>query len=881
MTSLGPSALMRTGGFPVRLWLAAGSPDLFHLLGSLDSLHEEYRQLGRALAARIGTELVPRSTLSVPDRRLALDLRRRFHNGAPVTASACRHLAGLTTARTNPAGITRELERAAHLSAEISSLEQQAIDAIAREQRRILLAPWVLLHASPSGQQALSDGSLAVAEDVRRRLADGDSWSSKRMRRRSDQLWQVITRGATTATPRSWFGHVTLVAVDDHGSDAPLRLSVTGEFASEWIENVHTERRELVEHTHDRVDGDTYVAFTPLHRSEGEHVTVWAIDPRSPDQVTPLQVRHTPLLTALHASLRQGARPLHQLEADVLPARCTAHQRQVLRSFVAHLAELGVLQLSHPPRRRHTGWQELRPASPHTAATDADLPPSVVTGNHDGAGFLDVYRRAAGAIPLTDCVDLQRSINQARRLYALIEADGAATDDPLLGLVEASPRPVLDVFAEWLGAMKSSDETDTRTDWNVSWPRAHTPGSGYRRLLDRLATCPDRAAPFDIPSDLFDALGAPQQALAWPLDCLVRPLASRVGAVLESVAPAGVLDARFVGALQRLHHRMPHVAAYRTFLEGIERYTKTPLVEILVPPLSDIAANAVRRPLYTRMWTGDPDLHMYCEPTEPAPEFVPLKSLTVRHNGNGIVVEADGRPIRPVYHATRMPPPPWDTLVRLLLHGSPQRTCWDPRIKHTLGALPERTFAPRITVGGTLVLAAAQWRVRPEQLWDPAASDLEKARMLRRLRDTLDLPRWVLLARKPGEDSQPCDLGSLRAVRLLEHNAAETDTAVGMVLEEMVPAPDEFPVTDPADISDDRVAAEMMLRLPCDESPQAMAARLAADRPDAPRERCRPPCRHDGGADADAHCDSRRGGETDGDSPGQPRAYGGSRDRVR
>jgi hypothetical protein len=44
----------------------------------------------------------------------------------------------------------------------------------------------------------------------------------------------------------------------------------------------------------------------------------------------------------------------------------------------------------------------------------------------------------------------------------------------------------------------------------------------------------------------------------------------------------------------------------------------------------------------------------------------------------------------------------------------------------------------------------------------------------------------------------------------------------------MLPAPDELALADAAHRPDDRFAAELLLRLPCDESPVAMATRLAA-----------------------------------------------------
>jgi hypothetical protein len=44
---------------------------------------------------------------------------------------------------------------------------------------------------------------------------------------------------------------------------------------------------------------------------------------------------------------------------------------------------------------------------------------------------------------------------------------------------------------------------------------------------------------------------------------------------------------------------------------------------------------------------------------------------------------------------------------------------------------------------------------------------------------------------------------------------------------EMLPAPDQFPVIDRAHNSGDRLAAQLQLRFPCDESVTAMATRIA------------------------------------------------------
>jgi hypothetical protein len=43
----------------------------------------------------------------------------------------------------------------------------------------------------------------------------------------------------------------------------------------------------------------------------------------------------------------------------------------------------------------------------------------------------------------------------------------------------------------------------------------------------------------------------------------------------------------------------------------------------------------------------------------------------------------------------------------------------------------------------------------------------------------------------------------------------------------MLPTPAQLPVADHAHCPDDRLVSELMLRLPCDDSPTAMAVRLA------------------------------------------------------
>lgn len=824
MTSLGPSVLLRSAGLPVRLWLAASAPELFRLLRSLDEQGEKYCEFGRKLAERIGAELVPESSLSKRDRRLALALRRRLYNGRAVTTTDCKHIAALAARIKRSRGLAAELELAAAHSTQLSRLEDYAVKVVTAEEDRLLRTPWELLRASPIGEHAFGDGSLAVVDDIQQRLARGESWRSRRLCQASDYLWRMIARGAVKTTPRAWFGHVALVLVDEQGPDRGLSCGVAPEFASEWTENVHAQRRDLLNHRGGPIAPDIHLAFTPLHQLDSEEFRIWAIDPSSPTRVSELSMRRTSLLSALHTALRAGAKPLCELEAILLPAEPREEEREVFRSFLSHLVQLGVLQMSRPPLQYRTGWQTLGStlASPVVDATSRPI-------RSEGAalsGFLDIYRRAEGTLSADRCRRWQRSIEQVFRVMALINADAPQPKDPLLERVGRRCCPALEIIAERLRS--NSPEAESGRKPATAWPLPRTPGSGYDRLLEWIALGVEANAPLDITPDLLDSLGAPDRKLAWPLDCLVRPLASGGEAVLSQIAPAGVLDARFVSTLEHLHCQVPHATAYQSFLEQVEKETGIGLVELLVPPLSEFASNAVRRPLYTRAWTGDPDLRTYCEVQDPLPKYLPLGDLMVHRKGDELVVEENGKPVWPMYHATRMPLPPWDQLMNLLLrYTSPQRAAWGRRLRYSLTALPSRAFVPRITVGGDLILSTAQWRLTANQLWDSAVSSLAKARALGRLRDELGLPRWVFVSAPPVGQSFPCDLDSLRAIRVLERVATLGSTA-DIVAEEMVPAPDQLPVSVPVDRPGDRVAAELMLRFPCDESPSAMAARVAS-----------------------------------------------------
>lgn len=124
-------------------------------------------------------------------------------------------------------------------------------------------------------------------------------------------------------------------------------------------------------------------------------------------------------------------------------------------------------------------------------------------------------------------------------------------------------------------------------------------------------------------------------------------------------------------------------------------------------------------------------------------------------------------------------------------------------------------------MAGSVVISAAQWRICPDELWDPGAPALARLRSLIRLRDRRGLPRWVFAARWPAAKGLPCDLESLRALSVLEEAGSGPG---GLLLEEILPKPGELAVTDHGGGAGDPVASELMIRL-------AVPVQAAASRP--------------------------------------------------
>jgi hypothetical protein len=829
--AVGSGALLRTAALPIGSWLSGGSPDLFARLRALDEQTAAYRDAARDAAEAIGERLVPHPAVDGHGRVRALRIRRLLHNGSVPPfrdGVALADLAGRVLPGDDLAGRLTDLLT---LAGALPAARRDVDRLTAAEEDRVLAAPWRLLHGSPAGRAAVRAGDLAVYDDIAARVAAGEPWTGKRMRRRSDYLWRMLTQAATRATPRGWLAHVALLPVVEVGGWAgtgPLRVGA----CAATDEAANLDRRRAAHGTAEQLlaDPTVEVAVAPLSRLDPEYLVVWTPDGEDRDRLGEARLRRTPALDAIVSALSGGALPasrlLHIL-AGPEPAR-----RAALAGLLAHLVRLSALQVSIPARYRLSGWEPIGAAGSRVEVVEHDDCVEVV--EHDD--YVDVYRPAAAGLATAYAHRLAALAGPVLRLAALADLDADAdADAPAPPALGSQPRGLLDAAADCL---RTGVEVGRGRPHHHDWPAVTSPGSGYAALVRLLGHRMDAGEPLDIADAVLDGLGAPEPVLDWPVDCLLRPLRAPAGvlAVLDQVAPAGVLDARFTPALGALHGAVPQLDAYREFLAGLTGVAGIPLVEVLVPPLSERAANPVRRPCCTPLWTGDPDRAGHLGPG--AAGYVPLSRITLRVEDGRVVAEADGRPIWPVRHTARVAAPPWDAIVDLLMLASPQPECHRYRtLGYSLPAWPDREAVPRITVGGALVVTPAQWRVDRSELWDPADRLGNRLAALERLRRRRRLPRLVSVAAEVHDEPVAVDLCSLPGLRVLDRHAQRG--AASLLVRELFADPDQVPVADGADDAGPPAGhvAELLLRLPVDASAEALGRRAArrAHRPHGPK----------------------------------------------
>ncbi|WP_326808797.1 lantibiotic dehydratase family protein [Streptomyces sp. NBC_01775] len=569
------------------------------------------------------------------------------------------------------------------------------------------------------------------------------------------------------------------------------------------------------------------------------------------------------------------------------------------------------------------------------------LPPSsplVTGGRREPRGwFLDSYRRLEpGAVLDGGAVArVAEGVGLARRVAGLRTRDRPASarwrEWEEAASIGPEPRSVVQIMAEHLpgdGAPAPGPRGRARYS---GWEPARTSDSGYARLLAHIGARLDEEQ-VDLDATLLDALGAPEVPgvrEAWPTDCLLRPLPQAgphagagagaglnggaephasggpyagtglyagtgpyadagLLAVLETVSPAGTVDARFADALAALHGTAPNTArptgpeppamsgvpmyanaaVHRDFLAAFERAAGVRFVEVLLPPLAESAANAVRRPALTSWCTGDPNTALYYGDTAPcsgapapapagastvgpgpgisprpgprsglpaAGRYLPLDRLTLRSEGDALIAEADGVRVLPVHHATRTPAPPYDGLLRLLTAAGHPATSYAVQLDGLAAAFPEAPRVPRLTVGGVLVVSPAQWRVPRAALWRPGEPEAAKVAALARLRRSARLPRFGYVRPEPAAKPFPADLAALPVLQALERLCRATP-GEDLIFEEALSGPGATTLRDrrrgpgtgagpgTRHAEFDGVAGELLLRLPHDRTASELAA---------------------------------------------------------
>jgi len=805
---LGCSALLRVAGLPIRYWLAGASPALFEKAERLARNEEMRHACAIQLAERIGEQLVPKPAVSRDDRAFLLAVRRSLHRGDLIAKVSRERLLTVSGLSDGDEELVQALVAMVDRDRAHAMFSAEVEADLAQEQDRLLLLPEQISHES-----RVARALLAPQDPEEPELAS--QLNRKSRRHHCEHEWRRVARAATGSTPRGWLSHVALLTIGAPGRLQPP--AVTERFTAQWAENVRAPRLALANPPDDWPTSESRLAVNPLHWDvDGRLVCVELDKNREQTQVS---VQRTLLLDGILAALYDVVQTFGELAQAV--GCVNRDERLALRGFVRHLVILGILQPSAQPLIR----LERRATPGQTFAR--------VVGVKDGqGGWVDVYRYAETGISGDLARELQRGVSQAFRVLSLMrDRDDMADRGRWPVPTSARSWSIGEILRDEMAVddKPTSNREDTETADRKPFPAS--PNSRFAELARELVERAGHATEVVIGSDLLDEWGAASGVLNWPVDCLVRVPTPGAGftAVLEDSRPPGVLDARFADTLSDMHGVIPHVEAYRAFLRQLEQLTGILFVELLIPPLTDGAANAVRRPIYTRAWTGDPHADAYLRGGTDPGIYIPLNAIVIRRIEGRLRAEVDGQPIWPVYHATRTFEPPWNRVARVLLATAP--VDWPlhcERMSHVLGLLrtllPEQATVPRISVDGGIVLSPAQWRVPSDQLWDRDSPGRAKLRALIRLRDRYALPRWVYLLRDDHKPPMPCDLESIHVIRTIER--CTTGSAPLNVIE-MLPSPDQLLVVDRAHSSGDRLASQLQLRFPCDESASAMANRIA------------------------------------------------------
>ncbi|WP_142392703.1 lantibiotic dehydratase [Mycobacterium sp. 3519A] len=777
--------IARVNGVPATWWIDGGSPEIFALARHLEVVESSLRQIGPVVAETIGERLVPNDDVSGEERRQVLAIRRRLHGGRSVEASMLNGAASLARRQGEP-DLAAQLERCAELTAEATRMNHELDRDIESERNRLLTIP-----ARIASESLCGFALFGCVELPRECTLNKRSW------RRFVRCWDLVGRAAVVSTPRGWFSHIAVLRPRD--SSDPPRVG-TGAGVC-WTESVREVRRMLTHASTVDEFSRLAVGTNPLSWTEEEHRYALVLDQF--DEPSCVVLRETEFLSTL---LRAATRPVTLTELFARLDITDEAERRSFGEYVGQLLRTGILQGCAPPLR------SIRRADMGRKVTPTEDP---VT---QPKGWVDVYRDGSPGVSKQMVVGLRERTQAALRFLAAVSTPWR---DGFRGT--ADRWTVVDVLKAMLARSVNQQDPATEDDLSPSPPA--TPQAA--ELTNFLASQPTNADVINVPSELIGAFAPDTDNGTWPVDCLLRVPDTSVaghGPVLVEIWPAGTIDSRFADGSRELGGALPGEAAYRDFLRRIEDLTDVQFVEVTVPPLSDAADNAVRRPGYTSAWTGDPAAATYF-PSDAAPlEYIPLRDIELLRRPDGYRCCFNGRQLWPCYHATRTFSPPWDNVAHALLMASP--LAFPKRFRRPDILLREhwgRNTMPRVVLDGDLVLSPARWDLCGSTFWEPGAPLRERLRALGRTRQHVGLPRWVFVS-DPGERTRiGVDLESLSALEqidaLLKHQRS-------LIVTEMLPAPTELLMGDDTYPSNP-VASELVVRFPPDEELGPLAGQIA------------------------------------------------------
>ncbi|NIH82174.1 hypothetical protein [Amycolatopsis viridis] len=367
------AALVRVAALSPALAAALGTPDLTERMRHLIRAETAYRACAAEVARRMGDELVP--VLPRTLRWQALDVRRRLHRGEVVRPGDLDF-----------PPLSRIVAWGGRLAAETAALQEAVADADRTRHDRM----WAAIRHDPEAVRVLDAAAPDVLADVRARLAAGEPWTSRHLRKRGDHLLRLLFRITFGTGPRGRLAPAAPV-----GGEAVHRPG-TG----------HDDRRPGTAGA--RPDG--WLSLTPLRWTEDDRLC-WESSRGHLGAPRRGEVQRTAEVDALCRVL--GSRSMRTREVVDLLAP-DARRKPLVRESLQHLAQAGLVQVSSAP-----SGQRHRPpvsAEPGAVVVPARLP---------------------------------ELVDHAGRLAAVLT--GRRTP-PGLGLIGPEPRPVMEIVAHTVDA---------------------------------------------------------------------------------------------------------------------------------------------------------------------------------------------------------------------------------------------------------------------------------------------------------------------------------------------------------------------------------------------------------------------------------------------